>query len=1526
MIPGGIADKQGNRYEAKWLVLKLLDVLRGSASALQFEGTGAGFDGFEFLLLKETTSQWHQVKISNTAGNWTTNRLKTLGVLDAFKKRLAFGVRSDSCHFVSQDPSNSLRDLTDRARTASDFANFHSILSKVLSRDFREISDNWETDAQTAFSWLRRIYFRIESEEGLDEAIEAYAGLTIAHESSLVFGTLRTYMEERFNKLVTTDVLRRELPDYGLALKHWELDETLPERLQASTHEYLTSFNPVRLERLILRKETELVLHELLNPDGAKVILLTGSAGSGKSVIIQQVIQVLQSDRIAHVAMRADAHLEVATSEELGIRLTSRQENPVVTLKGVSASQLSVMVIDQVDAVSEISGRQKQLKSLILRMLGDAEKLKTVKVLCACRAFDLDNDARLKALSARQSVLRLEVAPLSWEQDVAPRLQVCGVDPGELSQNERKLLELPLNLGLYLEVHDEGQHFGSRNDLFARLLTKKRRSISQTRALVWSLEEPLEALSKWMSTRQTLQATPSCLRKFVNASDILASENLIVVKEGKIQFFHESFFDYLYALGFVEESQTLTELLLSDEQHLFRRTQVRQVLEALREDKRERYLEEVRQLFSNRRIRFHIKLAVAQWMGALENPTPSELQIVLRLDTSNERFTLLVRSALFQKTGWFDIVNAAGLPIRELYSAHAKRMADAIQWLTSLVSVRSLEIMKLLTGWCMAADTENRAKRLLHALAYVGGNKLDNEFLALLGRLLDACPQAVFNFEDDFAISTIFERLFETDSTIAAQVVSRYLRRWFDLHPVGHPFTEELKIPMSRLSEMAESEPDIFVLATIEALQSTIARLDSSQASPLDGEHIPRQRDPQFSIAGNFFNYFHTAIVAVAAREPGSAARWLNTLNPPTHEVFLHLQLSAIAASPMALASRLVPLLSAPRLFSSGWLHAPHQVFAIAARAALPHLEADKRLLVEARILSDVSELKSAAALVASGPESGTVSYSNAKSQALSQLRRSGREQLLILSSIGRELLSPKASARLSELQRKFESSAVTDSDESQSTAVATPRIMADTAQLLTDEDWLSVISKSEVEEKRAIGKRHWGGSQALATRLRGLAEDSPARFATLTEKIPDDAPPVFIYEIISGIRLSDVDGVEQSIVRALLGLHRRRGHPWGVEITEVVKRHSALAVDDELYEALCWYARFGHQPPTEFHFRRTRRPTLAFDALLGSSDDLGVEALAGARGNAVTALSSVFQTLPERRATAPLLIEKMVETELELSVRYVLVFLVEAFLPDDVILCAMLLRKLAIPPDSFGPLIVRGSLSTLTTRAGARMLKAIAGAAPATAEELITALVASEDEYLRATGAYYLIARSYYDDNYVTKADALLRVYPEYNKLAADGASEAIVEGELTQRALAAIGGYFASSDWETRSNASGVFWEVPPENFAKFTDLARDYVNSNAFQDDPSAFFNALDEAASDVSELVILAAEKLVMRDGIGNVSMHPEKDLSELIGLLSKTYALTEYSPALRKRFLDVLDFMLSHEIHSVEDTLTAHERD
>ena len=79
-----------------------------------------------------------------------------------------------------------------------------------------------------------------------------------------------------------------------------------------------------------------------------------------------------------------------------------------------------------------------------------------------------------------------------------------------------------------------------------------------------------------MSRRQELLANVAVLDVFPQASDLLQTAGLIVASGARLSLSHESLFDYLHARAFVRRRDDLMTFLLSAEQTLFRRTQVRQ--------------------------------------------------------------------------------------------------------------------------------------------------------------------------------------------------------------------------------------------------------------------------------------------------------------------------------------------------------------------------------------------------------------------------------------------------------------------------------------------------------------------------------------------------------------------------------------------------------------------------------------------------------------------------------------------------------------------------------------------------------------------------------------------------------------------------------------------------------------------------------------------------------------------------------------------------------------------------------------
>jgi hypothetical protein len=279
---GGIASKLGNGYEAKWLVWQLLDVVQGRARSIQFEGITASFAGFEAAVQKGAVTEWHQTKINAPHGNWTVPALDREGVLSAFARRLS-GSTTDRCIFVSQDLARDAGAMSNKACRANEVGEFIRSLSKKEREAYDKLKDNWAVTDATMLLWLKRCSFLTVPIPEIDSYIETIGSLLF--DGRQLFGALRVYLEERFNKLLTTELVHQEFLNYnGVRLKHWQLDPTLIERIKAENDSYLAGHAvPGSKKNHIERRETKALVDLLTQDSGPAVILLSGVAGAGKS-------------------------------------------------------------------------------------------------------------------------------------------------------------------------------------------------------------------------------------------------------------------------------------------------------------------------------------------------------------------------------------------------------------------------------------------------------------------------------------------------------------------------------------------------------------------------------------------------------------------------------------------------------------------------------------------------------------------------------------------------------------------------------------------------------------------------------------------------------------------------------------------------------------------------------------------------------------------------------------------------------------------------------------------------------------------------------------------------------------------------------------------------------------------------------------------------------------------------------------------------------------------------------------------
>src|SRR6266567_1654947 len=131
-LPGGPTDKFGNRYEGRWTVFCMIEVMREHADSIRLELPGE--DGAEFRLSQAGQYAYHQVKRQQSStGHWLLSDLGRKGVLSYFWQKLK--EEPCQCIFVSTHPAHQLEELTYRARGSLSWAEFDQAFLKGEHRE-----------------------------------------------------------------------------------------------------------------------------------------------------------------------------------------------------------------------------------------------------------------------------------------------------------------------------------------------------------------------------------------------------------------------------------------------------------------------------------------------------------------------------------------------------------------------------------------------------------------------------------------------------------------------------------------------------------------------------------------------------------------------------------------------------------------------------------------------------------------------------------------------------------------------------------------------------------------------------------------------------------------------------------------------------------------------------------------------------------------------------------------------------------------------------------------------------------------------------------------------------------------------------------------------------------------------------------------------------------------------------------------------------------------------------------------------
>lgn len=392
----------------------------------------------------------------------------------------------------------------------------------------------------------------------------------------------------------------------------------------------------------------------------ARIALLYGKAGIGKSVVMHDLLVALNSNPEYLVYGLKSDQVEFVDTNDLGRKIHLAQPIDVVIREMAQKHKRVVLLIDQIDALSlSLSSNRTPLRSLI-KLIGQIKYIPHVRVVISCRPYDLEYDPLLDELRIKNKWELKEFTP----NQVAQILKENNCQE-RLSDNLMLFLGNPLNLFLFLKVKPNEQLTDPLStDLLYHQLWRKYVTDDSVRKI--NKDKLLALFDVLVSDMYKRQELSLHVRAYETEYDaelkyLFTNELLLITKNGHIQFFHQTLFDYVYARRFTEHGYDLLEELKSQHQGLFSRASVKSILTFLREQNPAKYIAVINQLLyaqdkdGTAIYRYHLKSLALSNMAYFEAPLKEEISLIAR-KIFDEKVYMDVLFESVHTANWFNAV------------------------------------------------------------------------------------------------------------------------------------------------------------------------------------------------------------------------------------------------------------------------------------------------------------------------------------------------------------------------------------------------------------------------------------------------------------------------------------------------------------------------------------------------------------------------------------------------------------------------------------------------------------------------------------------------------------------------------------------------------------------------------------------------------------------------------------------------------------------------------------------------------
>jgi hypothetical protein len=1487
-LPGGPTDKFGNRYEGRWTVFCMSEVMREHADSIRLELPGE--DGAEFRLCKAEQCVYHQVKRQQSStGRWLLSDLGRKGVLSYFWQKL----REELCQctFVSAHPAYQLEELAYRARGSLSWVEFDKAFLKGEYRDtFASLQSSWDAQPEEAYEALKSVYVRTIDEETLLTMVESALEYLVEGDPTTIRSLLADFVLSKIHAVLTAHDIWRYLEEKGHHRRHWDNDPHVLVATQEATTRYLDSFRDATINgQVIPRDAARTVLDLFTRDDNQRCALISGEAGSGKSSTILQVIQGCRERNWPLLAFRADRLHSTQLPKDVGQQI-GLPGSPANVLAAIAQEKECLLVIDQLDAISLTSGRHPEMFDCLFEIIRQAMSHPNMRILLACRKFDLEYDQRLRWLTDQDRIAYKvalgRLAPVQVQQIVS----ALGLDAQQLTPKQFDLLSIPLHLRLLGEIIQDSSirvlSFETAKDLFDRFWEVKSRKIRErsNRDIQWT--EVIDTLAEHMSTHQVLFAPISAADRYQADAEAMESEHTLVRDGGLYSFFHESFFDYAFARRFVVQGRRLVDLLVSSEQHLFRRAQVRQILLHEREASRQHYLADLKAVLTDPRTRFHVKQVIFALLAELRDPTEQEWRITAPLiKQTDDPQTRLIWHMLASSLPWCFLLDSLHVLEHWLSGNDQEYASKVVSFLLPLMHKQTPDRVAALIEPHIEQEMWGNRLIFLVQATNVGANR---RFFDLFLRLLDkGTLDGLLGHEAHQTnhFWTIISSLPQTSPTWACEAIKHYFGRLLVLG-AGAESTQESALLSRVLSDpssfsdgvlmrSAQGAPEVFVTQLLPLVIQLIESNAEEQERALKRDSVwgTRHSHGEYTVYSELLRSMEQALGHLALHNPDAFAQVFEQIRKLPLETAQYLLMRAFISSGERWANEAVNYLcERPELLQIGYIDAPYWAARQLVETISPHCSEEQLRRLEQTILDYYPEQE--------------------KQAQWRHLR--GYLQFTVLDGIIPSRRTPVVVRRLEEWKRKFG----IESAEGPSphagvigaSLVESP-LPPDTIEKMTDEQWLNAIARYNQEELSIrFDGLFVGGLQQIARQMEAQVKREPMRFARLVHRFPDDTHPYYFQAILRGMTDTDV-GIDIA-VDVCRRCHRLSIRPCGRVICDLLASFATSPLPTDALDIVAWYATEDSDPAQEIWHESD------WQGHDEHSDAIFMAGINSVRGRAAEVIGELIFHRPERAHHFLPSLERMIQDP-SVSVRACVAKTLQ-----------LLFLSQPEPAVSLFTRLCEGNKALLKTGYVEHFLTWSAEAHLEAVLPIIDRMLTVEEPAIATVGARAACIASLVSEAARPLAVRCLAGTEAHRQGAANVFARHLRFVRFRSQCEEALLQLFRDPDERVQEEAVRCFLHFEKEELGEYLAFAEAFVQTPGFKANPYTLLTTLKRTTARCPALICLVCEQLIAVFQSEEVSKRlqigpPTDTISQLV-LRGYSQSMEDMNESLQRRCLDIID--------------------